>query len=185
MTKTINYLLVCAVLCVLSFASLGQNAKLPESTIKTVYIVPFSHYDFGFVEPPEQVRARAARHIDEVIRVAEENPNFRWTIESVWQVNEWLKRQRKPESVLPKDKEKIERLMKLIRSGRIAMSMAWGSMHTDFMGGEELNRLAYDFTKLKNSYNITSELAMTNDVPGHPTSLPSVMAGSSTPGRMP
>ena len=59
----------------------------------------------------------------------------------------------------------VERLMKLIRSGRIAMSMAWGSMHTDFMGGEELNRLAYDFTKLKNSYNITSELAMMNDVP--------------------
>ena len=46
------------------------------------------------------------------------------------------------------------------------------------MGGEELNRLAYDFTKLKNSYNITSELAMMNDVPGHPTSLPSVLAGS-------
>lgn len=178
MYKTINVLLVLLSLCVLSLDSFAQNAKLPESPIKTVYIVPFSHYDFGFVEPPEQVRARAARHIDEVIRVAEENPNFKWTIESVWQVNEWLKRQRKPESVLPKDKEKIERLMKLIRSGRIAMSMAWGSMHTDFMGGEELNRLAYDFTKLKNSYNITSELAMMNDVPGHPTSLPSVLAGS-------
>jgi alpha-mannosidase len=178
MYKTINVLLVLLTVCVLSLDAFGQNAKLPESTIKTVYIVPFSHYDFGFVEPPEQVRARAARHIDEVIRVAEENPNFKWTIESVWQVNEWLKRQRKPESVLPKDKEKIERLMKLIRSGRIAMSMAWGSMHTDFMGGEELNRLAYDFTKLKNSYNISSELAMMNDVPGHPTSLPSVMAGS-------
>jgi hypothetical protein len=178
MYKTINVLLVLLSLCVLSLDAFGQNAKLPESTIETVYIVPFSHYDFGFVEPPEQVRARAARHIDEVIRVAEENPNFKWTIESVWQVNEWLKRQRKPESVLPKDKEKIERLMKLIRSGRIAMSMAWGSMHTDFMGGEELNRLAYDFTRLKNSYNITSELAMMNDVPGHPTSLPSVMAGS-------
>jgi len=169
---------VSIVLAMLSFSAFGQNVKLPESTIKTVYIVPFSHYDFGFVEPPEQVRARAARHIDEVIRVAEENPNFKWTIESVWQVNEWLKRQRRPESVLPKDKEKIERLMNLIRSGRIAMSMAWGSMHTDFMGGEELNRLAYDFTKLKNTYNITSELAMMNDVPGHPTSLPSVMAGS-------
>ncbi len=178
MTKTVNFLLVCAALCVLSLDCFGQNAKLPASTIKTVYIVPFSHYDFGFVEPPEQVRERAARHINEVIRVAEEDPNFKWTIESVWQVNEWLKRQRKSESVLPKDKEKIERLMKLIRSGRIAMSMAWGSMHTDFMGGEELNRLAYDFTKLKSSYNITSELAMMNDVPGHPTSLPSVMAGS-------
>ena len=55
------------------------------------------------------------RHIDEVIRVAEENPDFRWTIESVWQVNEWLKRQKKPSSVLPPDKEKIARLMNLIK----------------------------------------------------------------------
>jgi hypothetical protein len=40
---------------------------------------------------------------------------------------------------LPKDKEKIARLIKLIKSGRIAVSTAWGSMHTDFMGAEELN----------------------------------------------
>jgi hypothetical protein len=178
MRKTINVLLVIYVLgTLLSLDAFGQ-AKLPASTIKTVYITPFSHYDFGFVEPPDQVRERAARHIDEVIRIAEENPNFKWTIESVWPVNEWLKRQRKPESVLPKDKGKIERLMKLIRSGRIAMSMAWGSMHTDFMGAEELNRLAYDYTKLSNTYNIQSQMAMMNDVPGHPTSIPSVMAGS-------
>lgn len=178
MIKTINVILVLLAAGMLSLDTFGQNVKLPESTIKTVYITPFSHYDLGFVEPPDSVRERAARHIDEVIRVAEENPDFKWTIESVWQVNEWLNRQRKPESVLPRDKVKIERLMKLIRSGRVAISMAWGSMHTDFMGAEELNRLVYDFTKLKSSYNITSELAMMNDVPGHPTSLPSVMEGS-------
>ena len=62
---------------VLSASVFSQgSAKLPESPIKTVYLVPFSHYDFGFVEPPDAVRERAARHIDEVIRVAEENPNF-------------------------------------------------------------------------------------------------------------
>lgn len=155
----------------------GQS-KLPESHIKTVYLIPFSHYDLGFVEPPDAVRERAARHIDEVIRVAEENPSFKWTIESVWQVNEWLKRQRKPTSVLPKDKEKIERLMRLIRSGRVALSSSWGSMHTDFMGGEELNRLVYDHTALSKAYGIKSELAMLNDVPGHPTTMPGVLAGS-------
>ena len=52
--------------------NLFAQAKLPTSSIKTIYITPLSHYDFGFVEPPDQVRERAARHIDEVIRVAEE-----------------------------------------------------------------------------------------------------------------
>jgi hypothetical protein len=164
---------------VLSLNLIGQS-KLPASPIKTIYVVPSSHYDLGFVEPPSAVKERAARHIDEVIRVAESDPDFRWTIESVWQINEWLKRQRKPSSVLPNDKESIARLMNLIKSGRIAVSMAWGSMHTDFMGDEELNRLCYDFVRLQKSYGISSELAYLNDVPGHPTSVASVLAESGT-----
>jgi len=164
---------------VLSLTSFGQG-KLPASAIKTIYVIPSSHYDFGFVEPPNAIRERAARHIDEVIRVAEANPNFRWTIESVWQVNEWLKRQKKPSSVLPKDKEKIARLIKLLKSGQIVLSTAWGSMHTDYMGAEELNRLTYDFTSWQRKFGITSEVAYMNDVPGHPMSIASMLADSGT-----
>src|SRR5688500_19524510 len=116
MHKTFIVLLVVYVLgTLLPLYTFGQ-ARLPESTIKTIYVIPSSHYDFGFVEPPNAIRERAARHIDEVIRIAEEDKDFRWTIESVWQVNEWLKRQKTPSSVLPKDKPKIARLMNLIRS---------------------------------------------------------------------
>ncbi len=163
----------------LSLTSFGQG-KLPVSQIKTIYIIPSSHYDFGFVEPPNAIRERAARHIDQVIRVAEENKDFRWTIESIWQVNEWLKRQKKPSSVLPKDKEKIARLMNLIKSGRIVLSTAWGSMHTDYMGAEELNRLVYDYVQLEKAYGIKSEVAYMNDVPGHPMSVASMLAASGT-----
>lgn len=165
-------LIICA-LC--AFLRLNVYA---QSSIKTVYIVPTSHYDFGFVDPPEAIRERAARHIDEVIRIAEADPEFRWTIESVWQVNEWLKRAKAPTSVLPKDNQRIARLVNLIKSGRIALSSAWGSMHTDFMGGEELNRLCYDYAALKRLYGVETQMAMLNDVPGHPTSLPSVLARS-------
>ena len=137
-----------------------SQAKLPASPIKTIYVVPSSHYDFGFVDVPDAIRERAARHIDEVIRVAESDPDFRWTIESVWQVNEWLKRQIKPSSVLPADKKKIARLMNLIKSGQVVLSTSWGSMHTDFMGDEELNRICYDYKKLELSYGIHSDVAV-------------------------
>ncbi|MCC6824449.1 MAG: hypothetical protein IT172_01745 [Acidobacteria bacterium] len=178
-TARVNLIFVFAVVVFLSVGAAAQS-KLPASKIRTIYITPTSHYDLGFVEPPDQVRERAARHIDQVIRIAEANPDFRWTIESVWQVEEWLKRQRKPSSVLPKDKEKIARLMTLIKSGQIALSTAWGSMHTDFMGAEELNRICYGYTALHSTYGINSELALMDDVPGHPTSIPSVLAASGT-----
>src|SRR5260370_18631812 len=124
-----------------------QTARVNQNTIKSVYIVPTSHYDFGFVDPPDAVRERAARHIDEVIRVAESDPDFRWTIESVWQVNEWLKRAKTATSVLPNDRNKIERLVKLIKRGRLAPSSAWGGLHPDFFGGEGLNRLCFHHSK--------------------------------------
>jgi hypothetical protein len=160
------------------FVLAQSPTRSQQTSIKTVYIVPTSHYDFGFVDPPDAVRERAARHIDEVIRVAEGDPDFRWTIESVWQVNEWLKRAKTPTSVLPNDKNKIERLVKLIKSGRIALSSAWGSMHTDFMGEEELNRLCYDYAALKRTYGVETQMAIMDDVPGHPSTIPSVLARS-------
>ncbi|HZJ44848.1 MAG TPA: hypothetical protein VFD63_13820, partial [Pyrinomonadaceae bacterium] len=172
--------LLVLLLATATTAQTPPKARLPESSIKTVYVIPTSHYDFGFVEPPDQVRERAARHIDEVLRMAESDPDFRWTIESVWQVNEWLKRQKPASSVLPKDNAKIARLMSLIKSGRIALSTAWGGIHTDFMGAEELNRLCYDYTVLKRTYGVESQLALMDDVPGHPTSIPSVLANSGT-----
>lgn len=174
--------LYCLSVLILAYGALGVfgQTKLPDSPIKTIYVCPSSHYDFGFVEPPNAIRDRAARHIDEVIRMAESDPDFRWTIESVWQVNEWLKRQKKPSSVLPKDKEKIARLMDLIKSGRVVLSTSWGSMHTDFMGAEELNRINYDYVKLKSTYGIESQVAYMNDVPGHPMSVASVLAGGDT-----
>ncbi|HAF22614.1 MAG TPA: hypothetical protein DCK93_06820, partial [Blastocatellia bacterium] len=171
----------CAILCsafpIMTHAQ-QQTARVNQNSIKTIYVVPTSHYDFGFVDPPEAIRERAARHIDEVIRVAESDPDFRWTIESVWQVNEWLKRAKAPTSVLPNDNEKIARLVNLIKSGRIALSSAWGSMHTDFMGEEELNRLCYEYAALKRTYGVETQMAMMDDVPGHPSTVPSVLAGS-------
>ena len=180
MTMTKRFAAIIFVMGSLISLNIFGQGKLPESSIKTIYITPTSHYDLGFVEPPDQVRERAARHIDEVIRVAESEPNFKWTIESVWQVEEWLKRQRKATSVLPTDKQNIARLMNLIKSGRIALSTSWGSMHTDFMGGEELNRLCYGYTALNKTFGVESQLALLDDVPGHPTSLPNVLAESGT-----
>ena len=43
----------------------------------------------------------ASQHIDEVIDAAEKDPNFRWTIESTWQVLAWLEESRGLGDILP------------------------------------------------------------------------------------
>ncbi len=163
----------------LLLACLALATALEAATsIKTIYIIPSSHYDRGFVVPPSQIPAMAARHINEVIDQAEKDPDFRWTIESVWQVQAFIDEERGLGDILPGHPDRIQLLMKLIRSGRIDLSAAWGSMHTEFLGAEELNRLTYDFAALHRSYGIDSHLAVLNDVPGQPWSLASVLADS-------
>ncbi|HEX4810254.1 MAG TPA: hypothetical protein VH325_15040 [Bryobacteraceae bacterium] len=167
--RTIGYALAAALVAISLDAA---------TTIKTIYIVPTSHFDRGFVVPPNDVSELAARHIGEVIDVAEGDPNFRWTVESLWQVLAFLDHSRGLGDILPGNQRRIDELMALIRSGRIDLSAVWGSMHTEFMGAEELNRLVYDFARLRRTYSIDSKLAVMNDVPGQPFSLASVLASS-------
>ena len=93
-------------LLLLTLAAVGlaqtRDARIAEAAarhqIQTIYVMPSSHWDLGFIAPPEEVLPRLKPHIDEVIANAKRDPEFRWTIESVWQIREWLARTSDPHS---------------------------------------------------------------------------------------
>jgi hypothetical protein len=147
------------------------NAQQPvHSPVKVVYVIPSSHWDLGFLRPPEAEMDVIKPHIDAVIRACAQDPQFRWTIESVWQLQAWLDRTHDPAL--------IDRLAALLRSGQIELSAADGSMHTEFMGSEELNRLVYAAKAAELRFGIHAGVAMMNDVPGFSERLPQVLARS-------
>src|SRR5229473_5505087 len=113
-----------------------QSARPAKTQIKTIYVVPSSHWDLGFIAPPEEILPRLKPHLDEVIANAKADPEFRWTIESAWQLREWLAR--------TPDPKQIQELVELVNKGQIQLSAVYGSMHTEFMGAEALNRITYD-----------------------------------------
>jgi len=127
--------------------------------IRTVYIVPSSHWDRGFVTNPKSLDDLVSRHLDQVIAAAESDPSFRWTIESEWQLDAWLERNHDPQRRMV--------LRKLIESGQIELSAAYGSMHTSFMDAEELNQLTRDSRVVARTLGVSApKLAMMDDVPG-------------------
>lgn len=156
--------------CFNSIVTFGQTAPSTPSTIKTIYVIPSSHWDLGFVSPPEQVLPRLKPHIDEVIANCKADPEFRWTVESVWQLREWLAR--------TDDPKQIQEFVKLVKSGQIQVSAVFGSMHTEFMSAEQLNRLVYDMKSIEQQYGIKTDFAMMDDVPGFTNRLPQVLAKS-------
>lgn len=158
------------ILFALVSALTSQSQAQARRSIKTVYIMPSSHWDMGFQAPPEQVLPRLKPHIDEVIANCQADSNFRWTIESAWQVREWLARTNDP--------RQIAEFVRLVKSGQIQLSAAYGSMHTEFMGAEALNRIAYDMKEVEKRLGVTTEYAMMDDVPGFTSRLPQVLARS-------
>jgi len=138
--------------------------------IKTIYVIPSSHWDLGFVAPPEEILPRLKPHLDEVIANAQADPDFRWTVESVWQVREWLARTHDP--------KQIADFVALVNKGQIQLSAVFGSMHTEFMGAEELNRIVYDMKDLERKLGVKTDFAMMDDVPGFTLRLPQILARS-------
>ncbi len=158
-----------ALLLILLGACAGAFAQ-GTAKIKTIYIMPSSHWDLGFLAPPEEILPRLKPHIDEVIANAKADPEFRWTIESAWQVREWLNRTQDP--------AQIQEFADLVNKGQIQLSASWGSMHTEFMGAEELNRLAYQMTGIEKRLGVHTDFAMMDDVPGFTLRMPQVLARS-------
>jgi hypothetical protein len=139
--------------------------------IRTIYVVPSSHWDRGFLTSPNELAPRLKPHLDQVIDDAAADPDFRWTVESVWQLNSWLARTH--------DSKRLLVLRHLIKNGQIEISASYGSMHTSFMGPEELDLWTQDSFRMSRALGINRpELAMMDDVPGFVRWLPQVLASS-------
>lgn len=138
--------------------------------IRQIFVVSHSHLDIGFTRPPDEVPRDYKDSIDTAIRLTRENPDFRWTIESAWMLQEWLRR--------TDDEELVEELANLLKDGRLALGVAFGNMHSGLMGTEETNRLIYLGHKLRRQLGLEARVAFQNDVPGYSWAFPRVLAGS-------
>jgi alpha-mannosidase len=165
------------IFCVCLIAVLSSQAqKFPSTPIKVIYVIPSSHWDLGFLRPPDQEMDVIKPHLDEVIGACKADPDFRWTIESGWQLRAWLAR--------TQDQALVSQLGSLLQKGQIELSAADGSMHTEFMGSEELNRLAYSSDDPRTELWKPGSVALMNDVPGFSLRLPQVLARSDVPYMM-
>jgi alpha-mannosidase len=139
-------------------------------TIRRIFVLCHSHLDIGFTRPPDEVARTYKDNIDTAIRLTRENPDFRWTIESAWMLEEWLRRTDSPAL--------IAELGMMLRDGRMSLGMAFANMHSGLMGAEESNRLIYAGEKFRRQFGIRGEVAFQNDVPGFTWAWPRILAGS-------
>jgi hypothetical protein len=139
------------------------------SSINYVYLIHFTHLDIGFTDPQDMVATQYKAIIDRAIQFAETIPEYKWTIESVWQLEQWLAQSS------PAD---VARLQRLVEAGKMHLCAGYANMHTAVLGSEEINRFLYPAEAYRQRFGFQANTLLQNDVPGFSWWMPTVLANA-------
>lgn len=149
-----------------AFISFPSSASGVESSIKYLFVVELSHLDIGYTDTPDAVEEFYKLNIDHAIALCKADPDYKWTIEEIWQLEQWLKRSTSSE---------IDELVSLVKAGRIGLTAGYANMHSGVLGDEEINRFLYPAKQIATAWNISIETIIQDDVPGYSWALPQVL----------
>ena len=140
----------------------------------TVYLTPHTHFDHGFTDVQTRVWDLQMRYLQEVMDVCEETKDwpeesrYRWTIECSSLLERFAERH----------PDKMPKLLKFIREGRVDVAGEYIGLLTELCGGEELCRSFYPLARFRDKYGITATTAMHNDIPGITWQMPQLFQGA-------
>jgi len=140
-----------------------------------VYVIQRYHHDPTYTDLPQNVFNGYIDFYDSIIRFYDETSDwpeeskFRYQVETSWSILYYIRN---------KPKEIVDKLISLIKDGRIEVAALYGNEITALCSHEELIRLLYPSFKLKRDYGISIKSAEINDIPGLSWGLSLVLANS-------
>ncbi|MDX9748201.1 MAG: glycoside hydrolase family 38 C-terminal domain-containing protein [Paludibacter sp.] len=129
----------------------------------TVYLTPHSHVDVGYTDLQDNVAKLHVQNIDDAIDLAErtinypEEAKFKWNVEVMWVLDEYLK--------TASDKQK-DRLWDAVKKGWIHFGSCYLNVNTSNMSSEALLKSFSLANKLSREKGFSSEFMYQGDIPG-------------------
>jgi hypothetical protein len=150
---------------------IGRSAGRSDVVLKRqpryeIFLAMMSHTDIGYTAIQPVVAERHLRWLDDVVDRCDADSTFRWTIETVWQLEQYIE---------GRPKADVERLLNHVRSGRIAISPLYTNPYTGWVSSEEMARAFDKGEALADKYGFVFNAAVYNDVPGLSWLLPQVL----------
>jgi hypothetical protein len=139
-----------------------------------VYFLPHSHLDIGYTHRHEDVMNLQLRNIDQAIALAErtkdypEGARFKWNVETMWPVNEYLERY--------KNTTQVSAFKTAVKDGRVALNASIGNVLTGLCKQEEITHLFDDAHRVGKNLGVEVRSVMLSDVPGVSWGMVTAMA---------
>ncbi len=151
---------------ILQNISLDKKIELKALPKYELYFMPTTHMDIGYTNPQPVVIERQLKTLDQVIEKCESDKNFRWTIETMWLLDNYSQ---------SRSKEKFDKLIELIKRGTVAVSPIYSNPFTGWISETEMTESFRLAEKYKKKYGIEYFGALYNDVPGQSWALPQAL----------
>lgn len=147
----------------------NQLVEIHPTRKYNLHLAFLSHTDIGYTHTQPVVREIHMSILDDVVTLCAEDPDFKWTIETVWMLDAYYN---------GRTPEQFGKLIDLIIEGRVSVSPFYSNPFTGMVSEEEMIRSldkAHEFSQI---YGITYNAAIYNDVPGQTWFLPQMLAST-------
>lgn len=131
-----------------------------------LHLMFLTHTDIGYTHTQPVVREIHMKILDDVVALCESDETFKWTIETIWSLQAYYE---------GRTSNQFLKLIELIRSGRVAVSPFYTNPFTGMVSAEELIRSFDRANYFAETYQITYDAAVYNDVPGQTWFLPQLL----------
>ena len=132
----------------------------------TIFIVPHEHLDIGFTDYAAKVAELHSQALDGVIDLMREVPDFRWTLDGYWVLDQYLN---------GRSPERGNELLRLIKDGKITVPPQFANQHTGVASLEGLARSLYDSHFFAQQHDLPLGAAHITDVPSYSWSYASIL----------
>jgi hypothetical protein len=151
----------------------GHSSRFPVEMAPSkkwnLFVVPNEHLDIGFSDYPTKVAEIQSRALDEAIEMIGKNPDFRYSPDAYWSV-EQFSHGRSP--------EQRQKLFDMVAQKKIFVPAQYASDLTGFMSLEDTIRSLYPSYQFHLEHGGDFDYANITDVPSCSWSYASVMAAA-------
>ncbi|MBX7173525.1 MAG: hypothetical protein K1X72_21335 [Pyrinomonadaceae bacterium] len=150
-----------------------QTVEVPPVIPRTIHFIHHSHTDVGYSHLQTEVEKihtnNIIRALDEIERTTNYPPEaqFKWNIESLWAVENFLR---------IATNEQKEKFFRYVKSGKIGLSALYANVLSGLGTPEEMFHYTDYALQLRNQQNLPIDGAMLSDVPGFTWSMVTPLA---------
>jgi hypothetical protein len=135
----------------------------------TLYVVPHEHLDIGYTDYQAKVGEVQSRVLDEAIQMIHSHPDFRFSPDGYWCVEQFL---------AGRSPSERDRFLQLVKEKKIFVPPQEASLVTGFPSLEALIRSLYSGFQFNQKYGGNFDYANITDVPSYSWSYASILAGA-------